>query len=289
MTRDHIPIGRFSLITHLSLKALRLYDQRGLLVPQHKDLITGYRSYAMSQISTGVHIRTLSQLGFSLQEMGEILTAHRQGEAERVRDLVIRKQQQIGDEMKRLQHAAEILSRQELSLELIPMIVTEPVIKDIAPIRVMSIREKGTYGETTGRLIGEMFQLVATQDQGPAGLRIAGPVMSIYHDGEYRETDADIEVAVPISGKLNYTGDRIRVSTLSGGKFLSLIYKGPYLGIHEGWSRIYEYAALQGITLGIPGREYYLNDPGEVPESELLTEIQVPVMGEEEPQHHPEQ
>ena len=45
--------------------------------------------------------------------------------------------------------------------------------------------------------------------------------MSIYHDGEYRESDADIEVAFPILGRISKetsTGsDHIKISTLSGG------------------------------------------------------------------------
>ncbi len=43
MASDRIPIGKFSLITRLSQRALRIYDERGLLVPDIKDALTGYR------------------------------------------------------------------------------------------------------------------------------------------------------------------------------------------------------------------------------------------------------
>jgi DNA-binding transcriptional MerR regulator len=33
MTAERIPIGTFSRVTRLSQRALRLYDERGLLVP----------------------------------------------------------------------------------------------------------------------------------------------------------------------------------------------------------------------------------------------------------------
>jgi len=280
MAIDQIPIGRFSLISHLSMKALRLYDQKGLLVPAVKDRITGYRSYSISQISTGVTIRTLSILGFSLEEIGKILTAKNAGDDDIVRQIIGERRRRIGSELERLQKTAEILRHQEISLELIPMTLTEPVIKDISPVRVMSIREKGVYEETIGRLIGELCALLGSAESGPAGLRVVGPPMTIYHDGEYKEADADIEVAIPILGRLSSSDERIRISTLNGGRFLSLIYKGPYMGIHEAWSKTYEYAAEKGISLGIPGREYYLNDPDEVPESELMTEILVPIISE---------
>ncbi|PWR74436.1 MerR family transcriptional regulator [Methanospirillum lacunae] len=284
MAIDQIPIGRFSLISHLSLKALRIYDRKGLLVPAVKDRITGYRSYTVSQIGTGVVIRTLSLLGFSLEEIALILRAKESGDDEKVHSLIAKRRAEIGIEIDRLQKIEEILRHQEISLELIPMSCTEPVIKDITPIRVMSIREKGRYEEVCSRLINELCSVLATENSGQTGLRIAGPPMSIYHDGEYRESDADIEVAFPILGRISKdtsTGsDRINTSTLSGGRFLSLIYKGPYMGIHEGWSRAYAFATENGISLGIPGRELYLNDPCEIPQEELITEIQVPIIGE---------
>jgi hypothetical protein len=45
ITVDQIPIGRFSVITRLTQNALRYYDKKGLLVPEAKDTITGYRSH----------------------------------------------------------------------------------------------------------------------------------------------------------------------------------------------------------------------------------------------------
>jgi DNA-binding transcriptional MerR regulator len=69
MTVDQIPIGRFSVITRLSQKALRYYDQKEILVPGAKDIITGYRYYIGTQIQQGVKIRHLSDLGFTLEEI----------------------------------------------------------------------------------------------------------------------------------------------------------------------------------------------------------------------------
>ncbi|HWQ67972.1 MAG TPA: GyrI-like domain-containing protein [Methanospirillum sp.] len=282
MAIDQIPIGRFSLISHLSLKALRIYDQRGLLVPAVKDRITGYRSYSVSQISTGVAIRTLLQLRFSLEEIGIILKAKESGDEDTIREVIIERRVKIGSEIQQLQKIEEILQKQEVSLELLPMTLTDPIIKDITPVRVMSIREKGVYEETIGRLIEELCSIPELADPSPTGVHMAGPPMTVYHDGEYKEEDADIEVAFPILGRFAPTGERIKISTLSGGRFLSAIYKGPYMGIHEGWSHVYTYAAEKGISLGIPGREYYLNDPAEIPEKDLLTEILIPIIGEQE-------
>ena len=75
MTVDQIPIGRFSIVTRLSLKTLRYYDEKGILTPKAKDPFTGYRYYTGDQIAVGVKIITLTGLGFSLEEISDIFEA----------------------------------------------------------------------------------------------------------------------------------------------------------------------------------------------------------------------
>ena len=53
MTVERIPIGTFSSVTRLSQRALRLYDERGLLVPAGKDICTGYRWYTTTRSAAG--------------------------------------------------------------------------------------------------------------------------------------------------------------------------------------------------------------------------------------------
>ena len=61
------------------------------------------------------------------------------------------------------------------------------------------------------------------------------------------------------------------------GKILTLIYKGPYACLHEAWSWIGAYAEERKFSIAGPPRELYLNDPSEIEESELLTELQIPL------------
>lgn len=78
MIPEKIPIGRFSMITRLTCKALRLYDETGLLSPAVKDRFTGYQYYQVSQIERGVMIRSLVDLGFPLAQIIEVLKAKEQ-------------------------------------------------------------------------------------------------------------------------------------------------------------------------------------------------------------------
>ena len=61
-TRDLMPIGRFARQTGLSVKALRHYDEVGLLRPAAVDPGTGYRSYSAAQVEPAETIRLLRRL-----------------------------------------------------------------------------------------------------------------------------------------------------------------------------------------------------------------------------------
>lgn len=71
-----MPIGRFARLTGLSVKALRHYDELGLLRPAAVDATTGYRSYAAEQVERAETIRLLRRLELPLDEIATLLETH---------------------------------------------------------------------------------------------------------------------------------------------------------------------------------------------------------------------
>ena len=67
--------AEFSAATGLSVKALRLYDERGLLVPARVNRATGYRRYADDQIVTAGRIALLRRAGIGLADIERFLAA----------------------------------------------------------------------------------------------------------------------------------------------------------------------------------------------------------------------
>jgi effector-binding domain-containing protein len=279
MPTDQILIGTFSRITHLSRKALRLYDERELLVPAARDICTGYRYYTYAQVERGIRIRNLLWLGFGLSEVEAILEARERGDAVMIREHFARRLAATEREAGRLHAIAGALRKQQQD----PfnggfsMSITEPVIKDIPTVRALSLRERGSYQETIPRMIRELFTYVCPEDGQQPAARIAGPVTFVCHDEEYRETDADIEVAIPITGSFSLDGTAVEVVNLPGGRFLSVLHTGPYPGVGKAYERLFAYLNEHRLVPVGPSRELYLNDPAEVPEEELLTEVQFPV------------
>ena len=66
-------VGEFALATGLSAKALRFYDERGLLAPADVDVDSGYRRYAPAQIRTAAQIRVLRAAGLTVDDVRSVL------------------------------------------------------------------------------------------------------------------------------------------------------------------------------------------------------------------------
>jgi len=84
------------------------------------------------------------------------------------------------------------------------------------------------------------------------------------------------EVGFPFKGEAKPEGN-IKIKKIPPQEVLSTIHKGPYREVGPAYATLFQYANEKGyVPLGCP-REIYLNDPAKVPETELLTEIQLPI------------
>lgn len=69
---DSLTIGAFAKASRLSPKALRLYDELGLLTPARVDPLTGYRHYAPDQLERARLVSWLRRLGMPLARIREV-------------------------------------------------------------------------------------------------------------------------------------------------------------------------------------------------------------------------
>ena len=70
---EEISIGEFAQRSRLSLRALRLYDERGVLVPSRVDPASGYRYYDTAQLEAARLVVMLRQLQLPLAAIKELL------------------------------------------------------------------------------------------------------------------------------------------------------------------------------------------------------------------------
>ena len=148
---------------------------------------------------------------------------------------------------------------------------------EVKPQRVIGLRQKGSY-----RLIAELFPRLF-QFAMENNIQIAGHPLFICHEitkEEVKKADAegtaDVEVAVPIAGDIEGSGD-IACYELPGGKMVKTIHKGPYHACEPTYDKLYKWINENGKKICGPVRETYLNSPAEVSEEELITEIFAPI------------
>ena len=89
-----LKIGEFSKLSRTTVKALRFYESEGLLLPASVDEWTGYRFYETSQLETAAKIKSFRQLGFTVEEIKNVLSG------EDVKKILLAK----ADELRKLQH-----------------------------------------------------------------------------------------------------------------------------------------------------------------------------------------
>ena len=77
ITTTHLKIGEVSGQTGVAVGALRYYESLGLITSQRGQ--NGYRYYAPATVQQVEFIKKAQALGFSLEDVKEVLTVHQQG------------------------------------------------------------------------------------------------------------------------------------------------------------------------------------------------------------------
>jgi DNA-binding transcriptional MerR regulator len=101
-----LSIGRFSRLSGLSVKALRHYDEIGLLPPEAVDAETGYRFYGATQLQTAEAVRRLRRLELPLEDIRRLLEAR---EPDTVREVLVEHQRRLATRASELHTARQKL------------------------------------------------------------------------------------------------------------------------------------------------------------------------------------
>ena len=212
--------------------------------------------------------------GRSIDEIKLFLDAEKQGDQKKVDEILYNRLRLAEEELQGIQRVVELLRNPK---EVVKNTMSEPCVKQTPPLRVLSKREKGTYDKTIGKLIVELMKEIQSPDNQRNFVKITGSFMTIYHDDEYVEEGADIEVAVPITGRISVEDSDVEIKNLKSMKVASLIFKGSYESISEGYNKLFEFIQKEGLEPIGPMMDLYLNDPNDVEPNDVLTEIQMPI------------
>jgi effector-binding domain-containing protein/DNA-binding transcriptional MerR regulator len=265
-----LKIGDFSRLSQVSIKALRLYDQLDLLKPTQVDDFTGYRYYAASQLPRLHRILVLKELGFSLEQIGQLLNDS--VSAEQIRGMLRLKrsnlQAQIEEEAVRLRRIETYLQQIEQENE---MTIANVVIKKIGPALVASIREVIPKYTAIAPLYGEIYPYLYQQGAKPSYSA------AIWHDRGYQESDVDSEAMVFIDKEIP-SSDRITVYELPGHEQMACyVHHGSYQTLTLSYNILLKWIEDNAYQLTGPSRELYIQGGPEIDNESYITELQFPV------------
>lgn len=148
-------------------------------------------------------------------------------------------------------------------------------IKDQPELRVGTVRHIGPYKDI-GRAFERLGSVVAAAGHGrPPGSQM----IAIYHD-DPRTTAVDhlrSDAAMTFPGGAEVTAGLIE-RHIPAGRYASTIHVGPYEELGQAWAG-FRQAVTDAGHREIAGTSYevYVNDPARTPQTELRTELFIPV------------
>jgi effector-binding domain-containing protein len=264
-----IAIGQFSKMTRLSIKALRLYAENGLLPPAHVDSSTGYRYYRLSQAKDAEVIRILRSVEMPLDDIKSVLAA--ESEAQALRTLLTHKNrlaEKLATQERMLTYLETIIKQKEIAMPQ-EIEITEATPQTIAAVRVHT--SLAGIKDAIGNSFGKLMPALASSGHMPTGAP-----MTIYHDLIDQETDGDIEICVPVANSFSGSNDVVG-RELEGGEMATSTHRGPYEEIGPVYHALMSWISENGYEIAGPPREVYLNDPTQVSPAEILTRVDFPV------------
>ena len=186
-----LTIGVFARRSRLSPKALRLYDERGVLTPAHVDEDSGYRRYAESQLETARLVASLRRLEMPLAEVAAVVAAPESRRADLVERYWATVEQRFAHQRQLAAHLRNRLAGGQGGYDMYEIAERDvPEQLFLTEQRHVVVQDlPGWIGSSVGRLIESAEAL-----GGPAG-----PTTVIYHGEVNEDSDGPVEVCVPVA------------------------------------------------------------------------------------------
>ena len=247
-----LSIGAFARRSRLSLKALRIYEKSGLLVPAAVDLATGYRRYRESQLPAARLIVMMRRAGSPLAQVSAIAAAPGPAAAKLLAEYWEEAEHRFGVQR-------DLVSRLRTSLlrGAVPGQAGAPNIqlREVPDQLVLCEKRRVPITElnkwlprTIGRLIG-----VAAEHGG-----VDGEVFVVFHGEVNEDSDGPVEVCVPAAGPVSARSAAAQLVAAHLEAYLTITRAElEFPQILSGYDAVADWISGAGMTPAGPPREVY--------------------------------
>jgi DNA-binding transcriptional MerR regulator len=238
-------IGDFARLGRVTVKALRHYDEEGLLRPAEVDRANGYRFYTPDQLITLSRILQLKDLGFPLNDVRALIADPGQlGEA-----LASRR----GELAASIEADRERLARLDAIRDTLEDAATPAiVVKPVEPVFALTARAKVEPGASD---IQDLFEKLEREAARARARADTSPFL-LFHDDAAQADRMDVEVCVPLTKR---GGDLKAAREVEGATTAgALVYSGAYRQTPDLFTRLARWIDANGGVIGGPLREVYL-------------------------------
>lgn len=265
--KDHLyRIGLFAQMNHVSVKALRFYEEQGLLIPRSIDEETGYRYYTLSQMEKLHRILALKEVGFTLEDIKKLnLTNDEEA-------FLINKKNEI---LNKIANLTLQLSKIEGYLHKGSSSLAYPImIKKIPKVLCATLKRRIDGYEDLFTLMPEAGKLM---EEAKCECAIPEYCFTNYLEDEYKEEKILVEVCESIVKKTQEVGD-LKFKEFPEVEVASIYHKGPYSSLPKAYEAILRFIDENGYEIDGNIRENYIDGIwNKDSEEDWLTEIQIPV------------
>lgn len=260
-------IGLFAGVNRVTVKALRLYDEQGLLVPAYIDEQTGYRYYTSGQIADLHQILALKEMGFSLDDIRGIQHGREEREMLKIKKTQILNE--ISELTGRLARVESYLNEDKLDLN------AHVLIKSLPEVIIASMQ---VTLESYDQLFDAMPQMGMEMEQ--LGCVCAEPeyCFTNYLEPGYHKEQISIETCQAVK-ELKKDSELVKFKKLPRIEQAACIFhKGSYTEFHKSYAVILKYIEENGYVIDGNIRESYIDGVwNKESEKDWLSEIQIPV------------
>jgi DNA-binding transcriptional MerR regulator/effector-binding domain-containing protein len=262
-------IGVFARRSHLSQKALRLYERQRLLVPAEVDGDTGYRRYRESQLRTARLVVLLRRLDMPLAEVRAIVGSTREEAVDRIDAYWRRFEDRVAHQRELVAHL-----RVRLSDEGSTTMFDEVHQRDVPEQLVLTEQRHLLVHELPDWLPAAIGRLIGTAETFGG---IAGPVFVVYHGQVNQDSDGPVEVCVPISAAPD-ADVATRVEPAHAEAYVRLTKaQVEFPQILSAYDAVAQWIDAKGRSMSGPPREVYFNDFAAASSDDEVCDVAFPI------------